>query len=93
MATPLVDGDDFPPPPDGFIRNSAPRAVMDIVHWISRRYPVKGQSGWPLGAPVIRQSMSGASRGSKANPKSVSRLAHEPPSVGAAVLELTATPV
>lgn len=67
--------------PKGFVRTDLPRILLDVAHWVNRAMPQRASHGWALGTP---------STASAANTiATVSRLHPVPPSVAAAVSELT----
>jgi len=74
-------GMDRPPPAD-FVRTDLARTLLDIAHWVNRALPQRRPSGWALGAPA-------SSRGAHIH-VGVQRVVTAPPSVAAAVAELTA---
>lgn len=71
---------DRPPPPD-FVRTDLARTLLDIAHWVNRAMPQRQSTGWAFGVPA-------SSRGSHIH--SARRSVSAPPSVAAAVAELTA---
>ena len=81
---PRVDEPSTRQAPAGFTKTELTRTLLDITYWVNRAMPREPMPGkvWPLGVPA-------ASRGPHIQPNRRKGKPPEPPSVSAAVAELT----